>query len=190
MQSLYKTILSKFIWASLIPILLIESSLIAALFWMNNRQTNETKEALATISTDSFTEIAQHTSKQVEQQLSQARTQIDQLDLFAESFFLNPQRYSYPALQIYYDQGFYRDGVRGGLSSVYTTNHSTLNHSDLNRLINRMNQLELNIDFSECFNVVSLPEGQDLYTLNIEEYAEEAELIDLYFDHPIIQKIA
>lgn len=134
MQSLYKTILSKFIWVSLIPILLIESSLIAALFWMNNRQTNETKEALATISTDSFTEIAQHTSKQLEQQLSQARTQIDQLDLFAESFFLNPQRYSYPALQIYYDQGFYRDGVRGGLSSVYTTNHSTLNHSDLKQL--------------------------------------------------------
>jgi hypothetical protein len=65
-----------------------------------------------------------------------------------------------------------------------------LNHSDLNRLINRMNQLELNVDFSECFDVVSLPEGQDLYTLNIDEHADEAELIDLYFDHPITQKIA
>ena len=134
MQSLYKTILSKFIWASLIPILLIESSLIAALFWMNHRQTNETKEALATISTDSFTEIAQHTSRQLEQQLSQAKTQIEQLDLFSESFFSNPERYSNPTLQLYYDQGFYRDGVRGGLSSVYTTNHSTLNHSDLKPL--------------------------------------------------------
>jgi EAL domain-containing protein (putative c-di-GMP-specific phosphodiesterase class I)/GGDEF domain-containing protein len=130
LKSLYKTILSKFIWASLVPILLIESSLIAALFWMNHRQTNETKQVLAVISTDSFTEIAQHTSKQLEQQLSQARIQIDQLDLFAETFFTNPQRYTYTQLQLYYDQGFFRDAERGGLSSVYTTNHSVLNASD------------------------------------------------------------
>lgn len=130
MQSLYKTILSKFIWASLVSILLIESSLIATLFWMNNRQTNETKQALATISTDSFTEIALHTSKQLEQQLSQAQTQIDQLDLFAQSLFSNPQRYSYPSLRLYYDQGFFRDGEPEGLSSIYTTNHAVLNNND------------------------------------------------------------
>lgn len=130
MQSLYKTILSKFIWASLIPIILIESSLIAALFWMNHRQTNETKDALAAISTDSFTEIAQHTARQLEQQLSQAKIQIEQLDLFAETFFTNPRHYAYPPLKLYYDQGFYRDGNPGELSSVYTTNHSVLNSSD------------------------------------------------------------
>lgn len=134
MHSLYKTILSKFIWASLIPILLIESSLIAALFWMNHRQTNETKQALAAISADSFTEIAQHTSKQLEQQLSQAKTQIDQLDLFAETFFSNPTYYSYPPLKLYYDQGFFRDGKPGGLSSVYTTNHTLLNNNDVKPL--------------------------------------------------------
>lgn len=112
----------------------IESSLIAALFWMNHRQTNETKEALATISTDSFTEIAQHTARQLEQQLSQARTQINQLDLFAETFFTNPQRYSCEQLRLYYDQGFFRDGARGGLSFVYTTNHSALSAGDLKPL--------------------------------------------------------
>lgn len=134
MQSLYKTILSKFIWASLIPILLIESSLITVLFWMNHRQTNETKQVLTTISTDSFTEIAQHTAKQLEQQLSQAKIQIDQLDLFAETFFSNPQRYGYPQLRLYYDQGFFRDGRRGELSSVYTTNHTTLSPSGTKQL--------------------------------------------------------
>lgn len=130
MRSLYKTILSKFIWASLIPILLIESSLIKALFWMNDRQTTETKEVLITISTDSFTEIAQHTSKQLEQQLSQAQTQVEQLDLFAEALFSNPKRYTYPLLKLYYDQGFYRDGTPGELSYIYTTNHPTLSPSD------------------------------------------------------------
>ncbi len=147
MRSLYKTILSKFIWASLVPILFIESSLIGTLFWMNNRQTNETKLALATISTDSFTEIAQHTSKQLEQQLTQAQTQIEQLDLFAQSLFSNPQRYSYPPLTLYYDQGFFRDGEPGGLSSIYTTNHAVLNNNDtkplelLSLLIPHMQQM-------------------------------------------------
>jgi hypothetical protein len=65
-----------------------------------------------------------------------------------------------------------------------------LNHSDLNRLINRMNQLNIDIDYSECFEVVTLPQGNNLFTLNVSEFAQEAELIDLYFDHVVAQKIA
>ena len=67
-RSIYQTILSKFIKASLLPVLFIELSLVVALFWMNAKQSEVTKASLEKISADAFSEIAQLTGAQLEKQ--------------------------------------------------------------------------------------------------------------------------
>lgn len=121
-RSIYQTILSKFIQASLLPVLFIELSLVVALFWMNAKQSEVTKASLEKISSDAFSEIAQLTGAQLEKQFLPARHEIAQLSFLASQYFTYPQRYQVQSLQYYYDQGFFRNGVKGTKSSVYTTN--------------------------------------------------------------------
>lgn len=130
MKTIYKTILSKFISASLIPVLFIEITLIILLFWMNERQSQATKESLRTISSDAFSEIAKGSGRQIEQQFVQVKHEISQLSLIASDFFSHPNRYRYPKLSLYFDQGFFRDGKKGELNSIYTTNTSKLAPKD------------------------------------------------------------
>ncbi len=134
MRSIYKTILSKFISASLIPVLFIEISLIIALFIMNDKQSQATKESLYQISSDAFSEIAERTGREIEQQFTQAKHEIAQLTAVASDFFTYPNRYVYPNLKLYYDQGFFRDGKKGDLSAIYTTNIKKLSSKDKKNL--------------------------------------------------------
>jgi EAL domain-containing protein (putative c-di-GMP-specific phosphodiesterase class I)/GGDEF domain-containing protein len=129
-RSIYKTILSKFINASLIPVLFIEISLIGALFWMNAKQSEVTQSSLQKISSDAFSEIAELTGTQIEQQFVQAKHEISQLSHVASNFFSYPKRYQMKDASFYFDQGFFRNGKRAGLSSVYTTNISKLSKTD------------------------------------------------------------
>ena len=130
MKTIYKTILSKFISASLIPVLFIEITLILMLFWMNDRQSEATKESLRKISSAAFSEIAQGSGRQIEQQYAQAKHEISQLSYLASDLFSHPQRYQYPHLTFYFDQGFFRDGTKGELSAIYTTNTTKLSKKD------------------------------------------------------------
>lgn len=134
MKTIYKTIFSKFVSASLIPVFFIELTLILLLFWMNNSQSQATKDSLRTISSDAFSEIAKRSGYQIEQQFMQAKHEISQLSYLASDIFSHPKRYHYPHLDIYFDQGFFRDGKKGKLSAIYTTNISKLTAKDRKQL--------------------------------------------------------
>ncbi len=133
-RSIYQTILSKFVKASLLPVLFIEFSLIMALFWMNAKQSEVTKASLEKISSDAFSEIAQLTALQLEKQFLPARHEITQLSFLASQYFTHTDRYRLPTASYYFDQGFFRDGMKEKKSGVYTTNITKLSVKDTKQL--------------------------------------------------------
>lgn len=134
MRSIYKTILSRFISASLLPVFIIEVSLLVALFWMNATQSEQTKESLREISAEIFSQIAQGTGREIQQQFLQAKHEIAQLSYLANQMFSNPKNFSHDKVKLRYDRGFFRDGKGKELSSVYTTNLKKLLAKDKKNL--------------------------------------------------------
>jgi c-di-GMP phosphodiesterase len=130
MKSLYKTILSRFISASLIPVFFIEVSLVVALFWMNSSQSSQTKESLRQISAETFSQIAQGTGQEIQQHFLQLKHEISQLSFLASSMFSNPSFYHPPKTELRLEEGFFMDAKKGERSSVYTTNLKQLDAND------------------------------------------------------------
>lgn len=130
MQTIYKTILVKFFKASLIPVIVIELSLVATLFWMNANQTQHSRKTLESLSAQSFSEIATHTADQISQQFSQAKHEIMQLQTLASEIFSNPERYQNMQLTLIKENGFFKDQLPNRLSYIYTTNKNHLTTED------------------------------------------------------------
>ena len=150
MRSIKTLIFRHFFVQALLPILVIEFSLIVTLFLLNNYQSEQNKEALEGIAHEAFIEIAHQTTERINQHFTHAENALRQLTNTSEIFLElrkrraeNPQNY-----QIYNGffqyapphiskNGFYRY-VEPKQTSVYTTNLNKLgsyDYSILNSLL-------------------------------------------------------
>ena len=130
MRTIYKLILAKFFKAAFVPIVVIELSLVLALFLMNDYQSVQNKKRLESLASETFLEIAKHTANQVAQQFSQAKHELMQLQTLASELFTHPEHFSNPDLVLIKDQGFFRDKQNNRLSYIYTTNKKKLYAED------------------------------------------------------------
>ncbi|MBU1642219.1 hypothetical protein KKE54_02565, partial [bacterium] len=150
MRSISKLILKHFFVQALLPILVIEFSLIITLFLLNSYQSEQNKSALESIANEAFIEIAHQTTARINQHFIQAENALIQLTNTSEIFLkLNRQRAdNQQDFQLY--DGFYqyappRESEKGFLkyirpesTTVYTTNLKQLQPDDygiLNSLV-------------------------------------------------------
>ena len=134
MKTIYSTILSKFTRQSLIPILVIEVSLVIALFLLNEYQANQSKDALVQITKETFSGIANSTSKLITNQFSKEKEMLDILQKSSQEYFLYKDSFANVADgRFVYDNGFFRymPDKNSTKSSIYTTNTGSLDQEDM-----------------------------------------------------------
>ncbi len=150
MRSINTLIFRHFFVQALLPILIIEFSLVVTLFLLNNYQSKQNKSALEGIANEAFVEIAHQTSERINQHFSQAENALVQLTNTSEIFLSmrkqreqNPQNYQpYDGFFQYAPprvskNGFYRY-MQPKQTTVYTTNLNKLRTYDytiLNSLV-------------------------------------------------------
>ena len=142
MKSINTLIFRHFFIQALLPILLIEFSLVITLFVLNAYQSQQNKEALEGITDKAFVEIAHQTAMRLNQHFTQAQNALNQLTETTESFLLmRNQRQDHPEnFQNYH--GFFqyapphisKEGFKTfkapKKTPVYTTNLQSLAHYD------------------------------------------------------------
>ena len=150
MRSINTLIFRHFFVQALLPILIIEFSLIGTLFLLNNYQSDQNKEALEGIAHEAFIEISHQTTERINQHFTQAENALRQLSNTSEIFLQmrkrrleNRQNYQvYDGFFQYAPphvskNGFYRYS-QPKETTVYTTNLnrlSTYDYSILNSLL-------------------------------------------------------
>ncbi|WP_345976299.1 EAL domain-containing protein [Sulfurimonas sp. HSL3-7] len=150
MRSISTLIIRHFFAQALLPILLIEFSLVITLFLLNNYQSEQNKNALELITKEAFIEIAHQTTARINQHFIQAKNDLNQLTDTSEIFFTmraqraeNPQNYQlYDGFFQYApphvsEKGFYKY-TKPKSTTVYTTNLKELQPDDygiLNSLV-------------------------------------------------------
>jgi len=88
MKSINTLIFRHFFLQALLPILLIEFSLIITLFLLNSYQSQQNREALEGITDKAFVEIAHQTAMRLNQHFAQTQNSLKQLTETSESFLL------------------------------------------------------------------------------------------------------
>ncbi len=150
MRSINTLIFRHFFVQALLPILIIEFSLIVTLFLLNNYQSQQNKNALEGIAHEAFIEISHQTTARINQHFTQAQNALRQLTNTSEIFLSmrkqrgqNPQNYqSYDGFFQYAPphvskNGFYKY-MQPKQTTVYTTNLTKLGAYDytiLNSLV-------------------------------------------------------
>ncbi len=150
MRSISTLIFRHFFVQALLPILIIEFSLIVTLFLLNHYQSAQNKHVLEGIAQEAFVEIANQTTARIDQHFSQAENALAQLTNTGEIFLsMRNQREERPHNYQMYDgffqyappyiskNGFYRY-MQPKATSVYTTNIKALRPYDytiLNSLV-------------------------------------------------------
>ena len=150
MKSISKLILRHFFVQALLPILVIEISLIITLFLLNDYQSRQNRNALEVIAQEAFVEIANQTTARINQHFIQAENALNQLTNTSEIFFeMRDQREQNPQNYQLYDgffqfappdvseHGFYKY-TQPKTTTVYTTNLKELQPDDyaiLNSLV-------------------------------------------------------
>ncbi len=142
MKALNKIISRYFFIQAILPILLIEISLIITLFLLNSYQSRQNKAALEGITDKAFVEIAHQTAMRLNQHFTQAQNSLKQLTETSESFLLmrnqrKDQKENYQKYQGFFqyapprlgEDGFYTF-VEPKNTIVYTTNLKHLSHYD------------------------------------------------------------
>lgn len=146
MRSISKLIIQHFFAQALLPILVIEFSLVVTLFLLNNYQSRQNKNALELIAKEAFIEIAHQTTARIDQHFIQAKNALNQLTDTSEIFFAmrsqraeNPQNYQlYDGFFQYApphvsEKGFYKY-TQPKSTTVYTTNLKELQPDDYGNL--------------------------------------------------------
>jgi len=153
MKALKTLILRHFFVQALLPIFLIEISLILTLFLLNSYQSQQNKEALEGITDQAFVEIAHQTAMRLNQHFSQAENSLKQLTETSESFLLmrNQRTEQKQNFQTYHgffqyapphtsQEGFHSFSEPKS-TTVYTTNVQHLKHYDYS-ILNSLLPLE------------------------------------------------
>jgi len=149
MKSISTLIFRHFYVQALLPILIIEFTLIVTLFLLNSYQSRQNKSALESIAKEAFLEIANQTTSRIDQHFIQAENALDQLTNTSEIFFeMRDQRAQNPQNYQLYDgffqfappdvseHGFYKY-TKPQSTSVYTTNLKQLREKDY-RILNSL----------------------------------------------------
>ncbi len=150
MRSIKTLIFRHFFVQALLPIFIIEFSLILTLFLLNNYQSQQNKDALQGIANEAFVEIATQTSERINQHFTHTKNALEQLTNTSEIFLsMRDQRptrsENYQYIDSYFQyapphitkNGFYRY-MQPKNTTVYTTNLkklSTYDYSILNSLV-------------------------------------------------------
>ena len=146
MRSIYSVITRRFFKQSLIPILLVEVSLIITLFLLNNYQSKTNKEALQSMTRESFKEIATQTSEVITQRFAYDKSSLVQIKQTAEIFLEHLNEFPVDPNEWHYVSGFYQYNTRArgaeGFSplpasettTVYTKNLEQLKDEDYKTL--------------------------------------------------------
>ncbi len=142
MKSINTLIFRHFFTQALLPILLIEFSLIITLFLLNSYQSRQNKDALEGIAHEAFIEISNQTTARINQHFIQAKNALLQLTNTSEIFLemrhqrpKNPQNYQYYNGFYQYSpprisqNGFYQYR-QPNKTPIYTTNLKRLNDYD------------------------------------------------------------
>ena len=142
MRSINTLIFRHFFVQALLPILIIEFSLIVTLFLLNNYQSDQNKEALEGIANEAFIEIANQTTKRIDQHFTQAENALRQLTNTSEIFLemrkrREENRQNYQMYDGFFQyapphvskNGFYRY-TKPKQTTVYTTNLNRLSAYD------------------------------------------------------------
>lgn len=150
MRSINTLIFRHFFIQALLPILIIEFSLIVTLFLLNNYQSDQNKEALEGIAHEAFIEISHQTTARINQHFTQAENALVQLTNTSEIFLaMRKQREQKPQNYQCYDDFFQyapprvsKEGFHKYMqpknTTVYTTNINKLEEYDytiLNSLV-------------------------------------------------------
>lgn len=150
MRSINTLIFRHFFVQALLPILIIEFSLVVTLFLLNRYQSDQNKNALEGIAHEAFIEIAHQTAARINQHFTQADNALVQLTNTSEIFLKmrkrraqNPQDYqSYDGFFQYAPPHVSKEGFHKYMqpknTTVYTTNLNTLQDYDytiLNSLV-------------------------------------------------------
>lgn len=150
MRSIKTLIFRHFFVQALLPIFVIEFSLILTLFLLNNYQSQQNKDALQGIANEAFLEIATQTSERINQHFTHTKNALEQLTNTSEIFLsMRDQRplrsENYQHIDNYFQyapphvskNGFYRF-MQPKNTTVYTTNLKELSpydYSILNSLV-------------------------------------------------------
>jgi len=150
MRSINTLIFKHFLVQALLPILIIEFSLIVTLFLLNSYQSNQNKKALKGIANTAFIEIAHQTASRLNQHFLRADNALEQLTNTSEIFLsmrelrdADPQNYQEYGGFFQYapphvsQNGFYKF-TQPKNTTVYTTNLKELGNKDyaiLNALV-------------------------------------------------------
>ncbi len=142
MRSISTLIFRHFFAQALLPILVIEFSLIVTLFLLNHYQSDQNKKALEGIAHEAFIEIANQTTARIDQHFTQAENALVQLTNTAEIFLKmreqraqNPQDYQlYDGFFQYAPPQISKNGfftyIQPDETAIYTTNLKRLQTQD------------------------------------------------------------
>lgn len=134
-MTLYKLIVKKFLLASIIPILIVELSLVGTLFLLNRYQAMENRKELNAISNTMFTEILDKTANNLSITMQRARDDIRAIRAQTQYILGLYSAMHQDDLNVTYDNGFFKNDIEG-LSTLYTTNLQKLDAHDKQMLRN------------------------------------------------------
>ena len=146
MQSIHSVITWRFFKQALIPILLVELSLVITLFMLNNYQSDTNKQALQEITKESFQEIAVQTSGSITKRFTYDKASLLQIQKTTHIFLEHAHNFTISPNAWNYRDGFFQlnlkeIGLKGFYplpaskeTAVYTTNLSKLGDEDYKTL--------------------------------------------------------
>ena len=142
MQSIHTVLTRRFFKQAIIPIFLVEISLIIALFLLNNYQATANKEALEAITEESFKEIVTRTSDVITNRFAYDKASLKQMAQTAVTLLGHRDEFPTEPNAWHFRDGFYQLNLNGkgenGFyrlpvspdTSVYTTNLENLSEAD------------------------------------------------------------
>ncbi|MDX1294675.1 MAG: EAL domain-containing protein [Sulfurimonadaceae bacterium] len=146
MQSLHTVLTKRFFKQAIIPIFLIEISLILTLFLLNHYQSTSNKEALESITEESFKEIVTQTSDVITNRFDYDKASLRQITEMTHTLFAHTGEFLVDRDAWHFSDGFYQLNMKGKTeegfqmlppsekTSLYTTNLESLAPDDYKTL--------------------------------------------------------
>ncbi|MDF1881635.1 hypothetical protein JHD50_10025 [Sulfurimonas sp. MAG313] len=129
MQSLHNFVLKKIFKTAIVPILIMELLLILLIFIFGYLQEKKNEELLQKTASQSFEEVASQVTQRMSAKIERVEKDATALKLVIQSLYVHNKRYDGSQLSYRFEDGFF---IRNneGMSTVYTTNLSTLSEED------------------------------------------------------------
>lgn len=146
MRSIYSVITRRFFTLALLPIFIIELSLIITLFMLNDYQSETNRKALQQITRESFEEIATQTTELIAKRFEHDESSLTQIQKMVEIIFGHIHEFTLTPNAWHYNQGFFQFNIKekngdgfiplppSSDTTVYTTNLTQLTEKDYRTL--------------------------------------------------------